>query len=720
MRELVIDGTRITDDGDCYVIAEIGHNHQGIVEQAKELITRRRECGVDAVKLQKRDNRSLYTRAIVRAAVRQRESASARRTASIARRSSSTRDAYLELQRHAREPASTFFATAFDVASADFLAELDMPAYKIASGDLRNTPLLRHVAAIGKPMIVSTGGATLDDVDRAVDDDHGRSTRSSASCSAPPPTRRPPRSSNLSVITTLRERFPELVIGLSDHQNGIAMALVAYMLGARVIEKHFTLNHALEGHRPRVLAHARGHAQARPRPAARARRARRRRQAAARRSRSRRSGRWARSSSPRASSSRATCWPRATSSRKSPADGGLPPYELDGLVGRALRRRAARGRGDHARRPRAGSRSRSRAQRGSSRDRARDAARAVRLAVFDFDGVFTDNRVWVNERRRARRVALLRARRARPAPPRRGRRATRSIVSMETNPIVERARARSSASTACRGSRTSCRCFARSRQRRGDRRSRTRAYVGNDINDAECLGAVGLPVVPADAWPEVKPLAQLGADTRRAATAACASSATLSGRRASERRRDRRSLRPRRPRRRRHRRRRPARGRSTRRPRRPWHARWRSSTSQQSPAATATSGATRVDVTDRASIEAATAEVVAEWGVPHVLVNNAALDSPPDAPPEEVGPVRDLSGGVVRRGDGREREGDVPLLPGDRRAHGRAGPRLDRQRLVDLRHALAAAGALRVPARGSGETFFKPVAYSVSKSALST
>ncbi len=73
MRELVIDGTRITDDGDCYVIAEIGHNHQGSVEKARELILAAKECGVDAVKLQKRDNRALYTRAAYDGAVRPRE-----------------------------------------------------------------------------------------------------------------------------------------------------------------------------------------------------------------------------------------------------------------------------------------------------------------------------------------------------------------------------------------------------------------------------------------------------------------------------------------------------------------------------------------------------------------------------------------------------------------------------------------------------------------------
>ena len=121
-----------------------------------------------------------------------------------------------------------------------------MPAFKIASGDLTNTPLLRHVARIGRPMFVSTGGGTLEDVERAVDtilplNQHLCVMQCTASYPAEV------EELNLGVIETYRERFPELVIGLSDHQSGIAMSMVGYMLGARVIEKHFTLNHAWKG-----------------------------------------------------------------------------------------------------------------------------------------------------------------------------------------------------------------------------------------------------------------------------------------------------------------------------------------------------------------------------------------------------------------------------------------------------------------------------------------
>jgi sialic acid synthase len=121
-----------------------------------------------------------------------------------------------------------------------------MPAFKIASCDLLNTPLQRYIAGFGKPIFLSTGGGTMADVERAVETIAAVNDRLCIlQCTAAYPAAT--EDLNLRVITTLRERFPELVIGLSDHQSGISMALVAYMLGARVIEKHFTLDHALKG-----------------------------------------------------------------------------------------------------------------------------------------------------------------------------------------------------------------------------------------------------------------------------------------------------------------------------------------------------------------------------------------------------------------------------------------------------------------------------------------
>jgi sialic acid synthase len=245
LRELTIDGQRIADDTDCYVIAEIGHNHQGDLDKARQLFLRAKECGVRAVKLQKRDNRSLYTKAMYDRPY-EHENSFGRTYGEHREVLEFGREEYLELQAYARQLGLTFFATAFDVPSADFLARLDVPAYKIASGDIRNLPLLRHVAGLQKPMIISTGGATLAEVDEACQAILPLNSRLCVlQCTATYPTE--PEEMNLRVIETLRNRFPGVVVGLSDHYNGIAMAVVAYMLGARVIEKHFTLNHTWKG-----------------------------------------------------------------------------------------------------------------------------------------------------------------------------------------------------------------------------------------------------------------------------------------------------------------------------------------------------------------------------------------------------------------------------------------------------------------------------------------
>ena len=245
MRELVVDGRVIARDGPAYVIAEIGHNHQGDLEKAKALVRAARECGADAVKLQKRDNRSLYTRALYDASYDNEHSFG--RTYGEHREALELSAAeWLELREFSREEGVTLFGTVFDEASADFLAGLDMPAFKIASGDLTNTPLLRYVAALGRPMFLSTGGGTLEDVERAVDTILALNEQLCVmQCTAAYPCE--VEELNLGVIEAYRERFPELVVGLSDHQSGIAMSIVGYMLGARVIEKHFTLNHAWKG-----------------------------------------------------------------------------------------------------------------------------------------------------------------------------------------------------------------------------------------------------------------------------------------------------------------------------------------------------------------------------------------------------------------------------------------------------------------------------------------
>jgi N-acetylneuraminate synthase/sialic acid synthase len=245
MRKLVINGQTIDDTADCYTIAEIGHNHQGKLKTCMEMFKVARECGADAVKLQKRDNRALYTQAAYSKPYENENSYGA--TYGEHREALEFGESeYRELKAYAREIGVTLFATAFDFSSVDFLAKLEMPAYKVASGDLKNIPLLTYMAKAGQPIVLSTGGGTMEDVNRAYDAIMPINPQLCLlQCTAGYPAAF--EELNLNVITTFRERFPKTVVGLSSHDNGIAMAVAAYMLGARVVEKHFTLNHTWKG-----------------------------------------------------------------------------------------------------------------------------------------------------------------------------------------------------------------------------------------------------------------------------------------------------------------------------------------------------------------------------------------------------------------------------------------------------------------------------------------
>lgn len=244
-RRLKIGSHEVTDDTGCYVIAEVGHNHGGSLKTCMDLFKSAKECGAHAVKLQKRSNRTLYTRAAYDKPYENENSYGATYGAHREALEFGAAE-YRELQQYCQTLGVDFFATAFDFDSADFLESIGVPAYKIASGDLRNTPLLTHVARFSKPMVVSTGGGSLDDVKRAYDAVMPINAQLCIlQCTAEYPAEW--NELDLRVVSAFREMFPEIVIGFSSHDNGIAMAVAAYVLGARVIEKHFTMNRAWKG-----------------------------------------------------------------------------------------------------------------------------------------------------------------------------------------------------------------------------------------------------------------------------------------------------------------------------------------------------------------------------------------------------------------------------------------------------------------------------------------
>ena len=237
--------SRICSEGPAYFIAEIGHNHQGKLPTALEMIKKAAECGVQAVKFQKRDNKTLYTTRYYERPYDNENSYGATYGAHREYLEFGWNE-YAELMKCAEDSKVEFMCTPFDMPSVAFLEKLGITSYKIASADLTNTILLKEVARTGKPMFVSTGASALDEVKRAYEEIlRYHDLVCFMHCTAGYPTEY--KDLNLRVLATLKRELPQAVVGYSGHDNGILAPIIAYLMGAVVIEKHFTLNHAWKG-----------------------------------------------------------------------------------------------------------------------------------------------------------------------------------------------------------------------------------------------------------------------------------------------------------------------------------------------------------------------------------------------------------------------------------------------------------------------------------------
>jgi len=244
MRTLEIASRTINDESDVYVIAEIGNNHGGSLETCKKMFRAAKRAGADAVKLQKRDNKTLYTKAFYD---KPYDNAN-----SYGKTYGEHREflefgivEYQALTHLAKDLGLDFFSTAFDIRSADFIDRVNMPAFKIASADITNIPLIEHIIKFGKPTIISTGGATVEDIDTVYLTLKGRAEFSFLHCVATYPNQA--EDLNLRCIEQMRLRYPDTVIGFSSHHPSVYMSLAAANLGASIIEVHFTLNRASKG-----------------------------------------------------------------------------------------------------------------------------------------------------------------------------------------------------------------------------------------------------------------------------------------------------------------------------------------------------------------------------------------------------------------------------------------------------------------------------------------
>jgi N-acetylneuraminate synthase len=253
-----------------YVIAEAGVNHNGELELARRLVDCAAEAGADAVKFQTFDAIKLATRAAPKASYQQLTTDAAESQLEMLRKLELPREWHWELRERARSRGIEFLSTAFDASSLSFLDELDMPFYKVPSGELTNSPLLWQFARKGRPLVVSTGMATMSEVEQALaviahafnvtgepadiaevwrgwSDPAWRASLQGRvtllHCTSQYPT--PMHECNLRAMDTLRAFG--LPVGYSDHTEGILISVAAVARGATFIEKHFTLDRAMPG-----------------------------------------------------------------------------------------------------------------------------------------------------------------------------------------------------------------------------------------------------------------------------------------------------------------------------------------------------------------------------------------------------------------------------------------------------------------------------------------
>lgn len=230
------------------IIAEAGVNHNGDMTLARQLIDAAAEAGADMVKFQTFSADRLVTANAAKADYQSRASGDGESQHAMLRRLELTRDMHVALIAHCNSRGIEFFSTGFDPQSIDLLAELGLRRFKIPSGEITNLPYLRHIGRYGKPVVLSSGMATLGEIEAALDalDAVGtpRELVTVLHCNTEYPT--PMSDVNLRAMLTIRDAF-SIAVGYSDHTLGIEVAVAAAALGASVIEKHFTLNRTLSG-----------------------------------------------------------------------------------------------------------------------------------------------------------------------------------------------------------------------------------------------------------------------------------------------------------------------------------------------------------------------------------------------------------------------------------------------------------------------------------------
>ena len=234
-------GKKILGDGQpCYIIAEIGINHNGDIDLAKRLINVASAAGCDAVKFQKRTVDVVYTADEL---AKPRESPFGTTNGDLKRGLEFGLEEYQEIDRYCREVKIPWFASCWDEAAVDLINTFDVPCFKIASASLTDDNLLRHTRETGKPIILSTGMSTLEQIDHAVEVLGRNDLVLMHACSTYPAFY---EELNLRAMRTMADRY-KLNIGYSGHETGLPSSIAAAAMGAVLLERHITVDRAMWG-----------------------------------------------------------------------------------------------------------------------------------------------------------------------------------------------------------------------------------------------------------------------------------------------------------------------------------------------------------------------------------------------------------------------------------------------------------------------------------------
>lgn len=234
-------GNRLIGDGEpCFIVAEIGINHNGDIENAKKLIAAAMLAGCEAVKFQKRTIEVVYS---AEELAGPRESPFGLTNGDLKRGLGFGLDEYRQIDEVCKLQKIMWFASCWDVASLDFIEQFNPPCYKIASASLTDDKLLRKYRATGKPLILSTGMITLEQIDHAVDV-LGKDDLIIMHCTSTYPSK--VSELNLKCIPMLKDRY-EVPIGYSGHEVGLSTTMTAVDLGACIVERHVTVDRAMWG-----------------------------------------------------------------------------------------------------------------------------------------------------------------------------------------------------------------------------------------------------------------------------------------------------------------------------------------------------------------------------------------------------------------------------------------------------------------------------------------